>query len=93
MPSNALIHHPNKLLGCGKSTFTVFTDFTQIDSGYGSDNFSDLPLLNEIKRANLALLSLRIESYLSVKTQFCLSEAVQKTLPLHVGPVIISGSL
>ena len=25
--------------------------------------------------------------------EFCLSEAVQKTLPLHVGPVIISGSL
>ena len=58
-----------------------------------SDNFSDWPLMKEIKRANLALLSLRIESYICVKTQFCLSGAVQKTRPLHAGPVLISGSL
>ena len=49
--------------------------------------------MKEIKRANLALLSLRIESYICVKTQFCLSGAVQKTRPLHAGPVLISGSL
>ena len=93
MPFHALIHPRNECLGLGKSTLIVFIDFTQIDSGYGSDYFSDCALVKEIERANLALLSLRIESYICVKTQFCLSEAVQKTRPLHAGPVLISGSL
>ena len=39
VPSHALIHPRTERLGLGKSTFIVFIDFTQIESGYCSDMF------------------------------------------------------